>query len=98
MVMIGRSRLPAAWLAGLALASLIWLAGVAHAEPVGAEPLARLRHRQPPGDLAAELDHGASDLTPRRVFRWSATRRALAMMVRAGFTAALEGKKLPSTT
>src|SRR5438034_7741004 len=32
-----------------------------------------------------------------RSSRWSPTRRALAMIVRAGFTAALDGKKLPST-
>ena len=30
--------------------------------------------------------------------RWSPTRSALAMMVSAGFTAPLDGKKLPSTT
>ncbi len=36
--------------------------------------------------------------SPRRVRRWSATRRALAMMVRVGFTAELEGKKPASTT
>lgn len=30
--------------------------------------------------------------------RWSPTRNALAMMVSEGFTAPLEGKKLPSTT
>lgn len=47
---------------------------------------------------------GARRLSPvvpgqaRRALRWSPTRRALAMMVSAGFTAALEGKKLPSTT
>jgi len=35
---------------------------------------------------------------PSLAFRWSPTRSALAMMVNAGFTAALEGKKLPSTT
>jgi hypothetical protein len=33
-----------------------------------------------------------------RALRWSATRSALAMMVSAGFTAPLDGKKLPSTT
>ena len=33
-----------------------------------------------------------------RPLRWSATRSALAMMVSPGFTAALDGKKLPSTT
>src|SRR5262249_9443282 len=36
--------------------------------------------------------------TPRRLSRCSPTRSALAMMVRAGLTAALDGKKLPSTT
>ena len=36
--------------------------------------------------------------TPRRFIRWSPTRSALAMMVSAGLTAALDGKKLPSTT
>ena len=33
-----------------------------------------------------------------RSLRWSPTRNALAMMVRAGFTALLDTKKLPSTT
>src|SRR5215813_14876156 len=37
-------------------------------------------------------------LTRKRSSRWSPTRSALAMMVKAGFTALLEGKKLPSTT
>ena len=37
-------------------------------------------------------------LHARRSSRWSPTRSALAMMVSAGFTAALEGKQLPSTT
>lgn len=37
-------------------------------------------------------------LTLRRSKRWSPTRKALAMIVKAGFTALLEGKKLPSTT
>src|SRR5262245_32996357 len=58
------------------------------------------------------LDHGAdagtptgplgyavvNDGHPRRSLRWSPTRSALARMVRAGFTAALDGKKLASTT
>src|SRR5207247_1964939 len=43
------------------------------------------------------------DRQPRELHRkrsriWSPTRSALAMIVRAGFTAPLEGKKLPSTT
>ena len=35
---------------------------------------------------------------PSRSRRWSPTRSALAMIVSAGFTAPLDGKKLPSTT
>ena len=35
---------------------------------------------------------------PSRSSRWSPTRSALAMIVSAGFTAPLDGKKLPSTT
>src|SRR5262249_44054008 len=48
------------------------------------------RERQDQRELSA--------LHASRSLRWSATRSALAMMVRAGFTAALDGKKLPSTT
>jgi hypothetical protein len=44
------------------------------------------------GDVAAHVDY------PSRRARWSPTRSALAMMVRAGFTAALDGKKEASTT
>src|SRR6266478_924693 len=50
----------------------------------------------------AEKCHGAFHRTalraPRRSRRWSPTRNALAMIVSVGFTAALETKKLPSTT
>lgn len=40
----------------------------------------------------------AAGAQPSRAFKWSPTPSALATMVSAGFTAALEGKKLPSTT
>ena len=43
-------------------------------------------------------DGEARELHCKRSRMWSPTRSALAMMVRAGFTAPLEGKKLPSTT
>src|SRR5439155_20443981 len=43
-------------------------------------------------------DDEARELHCRRSRMWSPTRSALAMMVRAGFTAPLDGKKLPSTT
>jgi hypothetical protein len=35
---------------------------------------------------------------PSRALMWSATRRAFAMIVSVGFTAPMEGKKLPSAT
>ena len=40
----------------------------------------------------------AEDQVRRSVRMWSATRMALAMMVREGLTALAEGKKLASTT
>jgi hypothetical protein len=43
-------------------------------------------------------DNAMSDYVRRSAKRWSATRMALAMMVRDGFTAPQEGKKLASTT
>src|SRR5438876_443518 len=43
-------------------------------------------------------DGEARELHCKRSRMWLPTRSALAMMVRAGFTAPLEGKKLPSTT
>ena len=61
-------------------------------DAVGAEPFPPLRGREIARDLPAPADHAS------RLFRWSPTRSALAMMVSAGFTAALDGKKLPSTT
>jgi len=42
-----------------------------------------------------EFDH-ADPLAPSRSLILSATRRALAMMVKVGFTAPIEGKKLAS--
>ena len=62
------------------------------AEAVGAEPLAPLGGGEVARDLAAPVDHAS------RSTRWSATRSALAMIVSAGFTAALDGKTLASTT
>ena len=57
---------------------------------------------------AIEVRHNAADPedalavkgfhAPSRSPIWSATRRALAMMVSVGFTAPMEGKKLASVT
>jgi len=47
------------------------------------------------GQCDARALHAHHDKRPRM---WSATRKALAMMVSVGFTAPLLGKKLPSTT
>ena len=54
----------------------------------GLRHAAPARPRRPPG----------IGLQPRRCLMRSATRRALAMMVRVGFTAPMEGKKLASVT
>ena len=50
------------------------------------------------GVLGARRMEERAPSHPSRSRRWSPTRSAFAMMVRAGFTAELEGKKLPSTT
>src|SRR3974390_937186 len=51
--------------------------------------------------VAPASEVGAADCLdddPRRCFRCSPTRKAFAIIVSAGLTAGLEGKKLPSTT
>ena len=48
-----------------------------------------------PAGVKAPCGGAWSQLNLSRI--WSPTRRAFAMIVSAGFTAALEGKKLPST-
>src|SRR6516162_10723360 len=57
------------------------------------------QHYDACGAPASEVDaaDGLDDV-PRRCFRCSPTRKALAIIVSAGLTAALDGKKLPSTT
>jgi hypothetical protein len=42
--------------------------------------------------------HRAVLPAPSRSIKWSPTRSALAMIVKVGLTAALDGKKLASTT
>ena len=64
----------------------------AAADAIGTEPLPPLRCREISADLSAPADHAS------RLLRCSPTRSALAMIVSAGFTAALDGKKLASTT
>jgi hypothetical protein len=76
---------------------------VAHGEPNAVDRLdakrRRRRGRVHRGREESESEEGgATHPHARRSFRWSPTLSAFAMMVRAGFTAALEGKKLPSTT
>ena len=53
-----------------------------------------VRHERSPVRAAP----GAGWCAPSRPAMWSATRRALAMMVRVGLTAVLDTKKLESTT
>ena len=53
---------------------------------------------QEQGSREGQDQRELSALHTSRPLRRSATRSALAMMVSAGFTAALDGKKLPSTT
>ena len=62
---------------------------------------ARSRERDHDACEQAKLPHARHLLhaaPPSRATKWSPTRNALAMMVKAGFTAELDGKKLPSTT
>src|SRR5437773_2921925 len=62
-------------------------------DAVGAEPLAPLGGREVARGLAPEVEHQRSRSLSR-----SPTRSALAMIVNAGFTAALDGKNDASTT
>src|SRR6516165_2116091 len=60
--------------------------------------VSKRRSEQQPADEGDGADHYSQLRPPSRSSRWSPTRSALAMMVRVGLTAALDGKKLPSTT
>jgi hypothetical protein len=78
--------------------ALPWVVGLLRVEAGGKEQREDrepwLHAPTPAGRTASRLSARA----PMRSSRWSPTRSALAMIVRAGFTAPLEGKKLPSTT
>ena len=53
---------------------------------------------QQPADEGEGAYHHTYLPAPSRSSRWSPTRNALAIIVNVGFTAELDGKKLPSTT
>src|SRR5215475_1571454 len=56
------------------------------------------RRKRHPEEKRQSADHWGLLLEQRRSSRRSPTRKALAMIVRVGFTAALDTKKLASTT
>src|SRR5262245_11236799 len=51
-----------------------------------------------PAEKGQRVRHGCVPRAPSRSSKWLPTRSAFAMIVRVGFTAALDGKKLASTT
>src|SRR3970040_1789450 len=54
----------------------------------------RQQHAQGEGEVQTRTGRESRAHQPRRSRRWSPTLSALAMIVSAGFTAALDGKKL----